>query len=143
MDSACGEKCIQLGSTAGGVLFGVGWAVWVDAVIMNAVAQLSADLPWQYYLPGPLATLAFFVMNCTSRESIKDADEEDEVRARFWLCVSYSIAVAAGIFSIWTVFDGQHHDHEPEYAWSGAACMIQCGFILAGGLVMWSFRPSD
>ncbi|PNH00117.1 hypothetical protein TSOC_014074, partial [Tetrabaena socialis] len=61
---------------AAGILFGVAWWVWADALLYSIVIGHSSFSPLTL-IPGLVATVAVGLMNCVSREDVgQDAMDE-------------------------------------------------------------------
>lgn len=61
-----------------GILFGVGWAVWADAVVVAKVQSLQLPAIMILLIPGLVATLAIVMMNCVDKGELEN-DYNDEV----------------------------------------------------------------
>lgn len=59
-----------------GIIFGIAWAVWADAIVYS-IAILHASFNAVYVLPGLVATVAVGLMNCVSREDLEYAYNDD------------------------------------------------------------------
>jgi hypothetical protein len=68
------ERFQPLSMMVAGALFGAGWWVWGDAVVVNAVNG-TQFLPLSL-APGLVATLAVIVMQCVPRSDLSEYDDD-------------------------------------------------------------------
>lgn len=119
------------------MFFGVGWWMWIDACVCRP--EGARKIKPAHYVPGFIATLALLLMNMVSRARLKSASVYDGQagRAKLWLFFSYLISVSSLIASIWILAQ----DYAPTpHVWPGVAGVLQCFFILVGGLMFWGSR---
>ena len=122
----------EYGTGVAGALFGAGWWVWIDAVTCA-----YRKIPFAHHLPGIIMTLSIILINCVGKGELSNTFGNQSQRAKLWLLVSYVISMAALIGSLWSL--AQNYAPTP-HAWPGVAGVLQCAFILAGGLMFWGVR---
>ncbi|KAK9801405.1 hypothetical protein WJX73_006990 [Symbiochloris irregularis] len=128
-----------------GALFGAGWWCWFDALVYSH-AVLHEGFPFTYHLPGWVATLALVLMNLMSRDDLAEAtnsyggDDGEAARARCWLFISYLVAFGAVAGSVTVLIQCASAS---AHLMVGVGGLLQCGFILLGGLVLWAFRTEQ
>ena len=122
----------EYGTGVSGALFGAGWWVWIDAVTCA-----YRKIPFAHHLPGIIMTLSIVLINCVGKGELSNTFGNQSSRAKLWLLVSYVISMAALIGSLWSL--AQKYAPTP-HAWGGVAGVLQCAFILAGGLMFWGVR---
>lgn len=129
---------------AAGALFGAGWWCFVDAIVLSK-AILGEKVPFVYWVPGFVATIALVLMNLVPRESLNSdglSDDEDyNTKSRCWLFLSYLVAFGsvggAGAVFVKAVTKQDH-------VGLGVGVLLQAGFVLLSALLLWAFRtPSD
>ncbi|MQM11955.1 hypothetical protein Taro_044866, partial [Colocasia esculenta] len=67
-----GELWAIFGPGVAGAVFGVGWWLWVDAVVCSAV-----KIAFLHYLPGIFASLAALMFNCVKKDDIDYSPYEE------------------------------------------------------------------
>ncbi|DBA93296.1 TPA: Transmembrane protein 50B [Trebouxia sp. C0005] len=127
-----------------GALFGAGWWCWVDAFVHSAAVD-HKHIPITYHIPGWVATLALIVMNITSRQELAEPEEmyvDDNFtsRAKVLLFISYLMAFGAVAGSVAVLITCVQHHALVDI---GAGALLQCGFVLLSGLLLWAFRSAD
>lgn len=129
---------------AAGALFGAGWWCFIDAIVFSK-AILNEKVPFVFWVPGVIATIAMVMINLVSREQLNSddssSDEDSDTKQRCWLFVSYLVAFGsvggAGAVFVKAV---TNHDH----VGLGVGVLLQAGFVLCSALLFWAFRsPSD
>ena len=130
-----GAQFAEYGTGVAGALFGAGWWVWIDAVTCA-----YRKIPFAHHLPGIIMTLSIILINCVGKHELSNTFGNSASRAKLWMLVSYVISMAALIGSLWSL--AQNYAPTP-HAWPGVAGVLQCAFILAGGLMFWGVRGQN
>ena len=56
------EAFPSIGSTVAGILFGVSWLLWIDAISFSA-KEYNQAVDGAYWIPGILQTISLFMIN--------------------------------------------------------------------------------
>ena len=97
------EAFPSIGSTVAGILFGVSWLLWIDAISFSA-KEYNQAVDGAYWIPGILQTISLFMINFINWELIAGDglfDEGGNMRARLWVFVSFVFAFGGLIGAIW------------------------------------------
>lgn len=139
---ALNERARTWGPIGAGVLFGLGWAAWADALVIEKIADPSG-YPFSYNLPGIIATIALLLINLIPRRDLDEArdsgDEGAETRARLWLLFSFLVAFGAAAGSVVLLLNCSHAG---AHVAAGVGSVVQCGFVLGSALLFWAFRSN-
>ncbi|KAG2489826.1 hypothetical protein HYH03_011629 [Edaphochlamys debaryana] len=124
-----------------GVLFGIAWWVWADALLYSVAVAGSSFAPMTL-LPGLVATGAVVLMNCVSREEVVAdyLDEAATMRAKLLLLLSYLISLGAIGASVWLLVQDQQRGSD---LWVGASGVLQTCLVLTAGMLCWFFHASE
>ncbi|KAK3234791.1 hypothetical protein CYMTET_54973 [Cymbomonas tetramitiformis] len=115
------DKLARYGTGLSGAVFGAGWWVWVDAIVTS-----NAKVPGSDWVPGIIATLAHFMMNCTRRDSLQEYDpfnDGADCRVRSWLFLSYVVSFSSLITAVWLLVDPPGHNKD-DGSWTGVVPSI-------------------
>ncbi|KAG2455063.1 hypothetical protein HYH02_000888 [Chlamydomonas schloesseri] len=127
---------------AAGVLFGVAWWVWADALLYS-IAVGGASFSPLTLVPGLVATAAVVLMNFVSREEVMAdyLDEAATMRAKLVLMVSYLVSLGAIGAAVGLLV----HDHTQggKDLWVGASGVLQSCLVVASGLLCWFFHSAS
>eukprot|EP00192_Tetraselmis_astigmatica_P015197 CAMPEP_0117673810 /NCGR_PEP_ID=MMETSP0804-20121206/14682_1 /TAXON_ID=1074897 /ORGANISM="Tetraselmis astigmatica, Strain CCMP880" /LENGTH=162 /DNA_ID=CAMNT_0005482595 /DNA_START=348 /DNA_END=836 /DNA_ORIENTATION=- len=138
------DVCHQFSAGVAGALFGAGWWVQADALIVQHLTEAGPGASFLFQIPGVLATLSMVMINLTRREDLQNPDmlsEGVECRLKLWLFLSYCMAFGSLFGAVWVLFTCKDAG---EHLWLGTAGVIQTVLIVASGLVMWLLRaPSE
>jgi len=99
-----GEEQREMGlSYAAGILFAIGWWIWIDATAWTNKQPGLEPVLGAHYVPGIVGTIALFMINAVSWNDINYNMFGDSVstKAKVWLFFSFLIAFGALIASIW------------------------------------------
>ncbi|GMH44975.1 hypothetical protein BSKO_12932 [Bryopsis sp. KO-2023] len=136
------DKAKEYGPVMSGMLFGCGWWMWMDAVLVNGKDH---HIPAVQFFPGIIATLAVIVMSCISREDVREYDPFDDdamCRSRFWLLISYILSLGAVVGGVWMLVQ-DYATKDGVDIWPGVAGLCQVFMVLASGLVFFLSRTSS
>ena len=84
------EALPSLCSLFAGLLFGIGWLMWVDAVAFSKV-EYAQVVDGAHYIPGLLSTCSLVMLNIIQWESVSEGDallDEGSVSASTPACKS-------------------------------------------------------
>ncbi|KAJ0392784.1 hypothetical protein P43SY_010591 [Pythium insidiosum] len=132
----------RIGSYVAGLLFGIGWWIFVDGAA--SAAHNDSQIPFNFikYLPGIGSSLAFFLLNSLdwemmSADSMTYHDGDGvacKARTFVLLCVAMSIGALIGsIFVLTHTYVDNPFD---ESTWPGVAVLLQNVLIFLSTVVM-------
>ncbi|KXZ41095.1 hypothetical protein GPECTOR_805g32 [Gonium pectorale] len=126
---------------AAGVLFGVAWWVWGDA-LAHSVAVGGASFSPLSLIPGLVATVAVGLMNCVGRGEVTGeyVDDAEATRARLLLFLSYLVSLGAIGGAITLLVQAAQAGKD---MWVGASGVLQCCLVLASGMICWFFHAGE
>ncbi|GFR45583.1 hypothetical protein Agub_g6977 [Astrephomene gubernaculifera] len=134
---------------AAGVLFGLAWWIWGDALVVSIALHGASFAPLSL-LPGLGATAAVLLMNCVSRQEVAGEylDEAATTRAKLLLLLSYlvslgSLAGAVALLLAGAAGGGRAGGGGGGDTWVGASGVLQCCLVLASGMLCWFFHAED
>jgi len=133
---------------AGG-LFAIGWWLWIDATVYsncncpNGHTPDSVRVEWYHYVPGVISTVALIMINLPSWGDINGSmfNEGSSTKARVWLLISFIIAFAAIIASLWLAIT-HWFMAKPDSQWGGIALILNNVLIFVGSLLYRYSKPS-
>ncbi|TMW66979.1 hypothetical protein Poli38472_012095 [Pythium oligandrum] len=132
----------KAGSYLSGVLFAVGWWIFVDGVATAAHRDSAIPFNFIKYLPGIGSTLAFFLLNTLDWEMLS-ADSMtyhggDGVACRARTFVLFCVAMSLGglIGSIFVLTHTYVANPFDETTWPGVAVLLQNVMIFLATIVM-------
>ncbi|BAT89491.1 transmembrane protein 50 homolog [Vigna umbellata] len=124
------------GPGVAGTVFGVGWWIWLDAVVCSSIT-----VPFLHYLPGIFASLAALMFNCVRKEDIDYSPyDEGEWRLKLWLFIAYVVSFVSLAGSAGLLIQDSLDKSAPS-VWTGVAGVLQCVCVLISGLVYWTSHP--
>uniref|UniRef100_M4BU67 Uncharacterized protein n=1 Tax=Hyaloperonospora arabidopsidis (strain Emoy2) TaxID=559515 RepID=M4BU67_HYAAE len=131
----------KLSCYAAGVLLGIGWWIIADGAASAAYHNSHISFDIVKYLPGIVATLAFFLINTVNWDMLSDDarftyGSEVATRARCFVVSCMALSVASLVGSVLVFTRTYVNNKYNESAWPGAAIVFQNGFILMGTFVM-------
>uniref|UniRef100_A0AAV1TC89 Transmembrane protein 50A n=1 Tax=Peronospora matthiolae TaxID=2874970 RepID=A0AAV1TC89_9STRA len=126
---------------AAGVLVGIGWWILADGAASAASRDSHISFDIVKYLPGTVATLAFFLTNTVNWDMLSEDTRftygsEVATRARCFVVSCMALSVASLVASVVVFTHTYVNNKYNESAWPGAAIVFQNGFILLGTFVM-------
>jgi len=125
-------------SAMAGVIFGVGWFIFIDGVVYGH-SHGALTVPWYFYLNGPAATLALAMVNIISIDQLNPFfmfSESISSRVRLWLLFWFVLAFANLGFAIWelTIYQENIKKSVPAPAnttsYPGVSLLVQVLVIL-------------
>lgn len=93
----------SLGSSFGGLLFGISWMLWIDGVAYAKVHHGQA-VNGVYWIPGVLQTVALVMVNVISWAALTGdglLEEGGGCFVRLWAFVAFVLAFGGIISSAW------------------------------------------
>eukprot|EP00307_Rebecca_sp_RCC1486_P001502 CAMPEP_0119414168 /NCGR_PEP_ID=MMETSP1335-20130426/6593_1 /TAXON_ID=259385 /ORGANISM="Chrysoculter rhomboideus, Strain RCC1486" /LENGTH=119 /DNA_ID=CAMNT_0007439027 /DNA_START=26 /DNA_END=382 /DNA_ORIENTATION=- len=97
----------SIGSVTAGLLFGVGWYVWIDGC---ATAAMTDDpVKGEYWIPGLLQTIALVMVNVLNWGMLSDdaAFDTDNTAAmaKCWVFFAFVVAFSGIIGAVWIMVE--------------------------------------
>ncbi|WVZ02868.1 hypothetical protein V8G54_023674 [Vigna mungo] len=125
------------GPGVAGTVFGVGWWIWLDAVVCSSIS-----VPFLHYLPGIFASLAALMFNCVRKEDIDYSPyDEGEWRLKLWLFIAYVVSFVSLAGSAGLLIQDSLDKSAPS-VWTGVAGVLQCVCVLISDSHNQLGRPS-
>mmetsp|Transcript_148369 Transcript_148369/g.360166 ORF Transcript_148369/g.360166 Transcript_148369/m.360166 type:complete len:155 (-) Transcript_148369:144-608(-) len=120
-----------------GVIFGIGWWVYIDGAAWGSaqndpVADKAAGYHW---LPGLGVTIAFVMINGMRWQELSDENPSVATRARCFLISALVIALACISVSLFIMVEVFIND-DTLATWTGISVFIQCLLIFVAAFVM-------
>ncbi|KAL9298034.1 hypothetical protein ACSQ67_023930 [Phaseolus vulgaris] len=113
------------GPGVAGTVFGVGWWIWLDAVVCSSIT-----VPFLHYLPGIFASLAALMFNCVRKEDIDYSPyDEGEWRLKLWLFIAYVVSFVSLAGSAGLLIQDSLDKSAPS-VWTGVAGVLECVCVL-------------
>jgi len=135
-------------SALSGVVFAIGWWIWIDANVYLTTVNKSdpVQIQFEYYIPAMGGTLAMIMINGVSWAQIHDSGFwGDGPRARIWLLASFTIAFGSILGSLWIAiviwFSPPKDKPQPLSVYPGIAILLQNILIFAAGLLYRFGKP--
>lgn len=127
-------------SSVTGITLSIAWWILFDGVIV-AGRDVSHPFWWYYWLPAVLTTVFMILLNLVKKNEIGARGDADiAVKARIWVFLVLTAAIVSLGGSVWVlVADFSMADN----TWPGASLVIQCGLVLAAGLLFFLARDSN
>jgi len=129
-----------------GMVFGVGWWIFISAHIVQAHNSWTPEIWAYYYIPGIVASFALVMTNIVDVKSLNGnsflaiASPGVSARIRAWLFLSFSLHFGAMIAGIWimaAIF--LPPGGGVEHSWPGIAMMLQTTAIFVSSMILlWS-----
>ena len=98
-------------SLTAGLLFGIGWLLWVDNVAFNSVTY-NQSIHGSHFLPGIMQTMSLIMINLIAWETVSSdsgfGDEGGGCLAKAWIFVAFCLSFGALIGSFWIVAQQMH-----------------------------------
>ncbi|DAZ92481.1 TPA: hypothetical protein N0F65_012711 [Lagenidium giganteum] len=132
----------KTGSYVSGLLFGVGWWIFIDGAAY--AAHHNSQIPFNFikYLPGILTTLAFVMLNSLdwgmlSADSMTYHGGSDVAcRARTFVLFCVLMAVGAFVGSILVLTHSYVGNAFGESTWPGVAILLQNFLLFLSTIIM-------
>ncbi|KAJ8663463.1 hypothetical protein O0I10_000703 [Lichtheimia ornata] len=143
---ALSHKARQIGVYSAGVLFALGWWVFIDALVMSARAEgdVKAHMGFEDWVSGILSTLGMVIINLIDKsrlhgEEYAYAGSSLVFKARLFLFLGFALIAGgfAGSFCVLIVKYIVYYESAQPYTYYGAAIVIQCGLIMVSTIVLW------
>eukprot|EP01112_Ceratiomyxa_fruticulosa_P017325 TRINITY_DN537_c0_g1_i3.p1 TRINITY_DN537_c0_g1~~TRINITY_DN537_c0_g1_i3.p1 ORF type:complete len:147 (-),score=18.67 TRINITY_DN537_c0_g1_i3:109-549(-) len=122
-----------------GALYGLGWVVWVDAIVYESVKDLKPEIDWLFYMPGFIATFGLIMQNIVNYEGLRgdsflSGNYSAQIRA--WLLVSFLVSFGSIAAAIWIMIAKWLPPHNSETQWPGVAMVVQAVVIFISSLLL-------
>ncbi|KAI9274547.1 hypothetical protein BDA99DRAFT_497864 [Phascolomyces articulosus] len=137
----CGTKGRQFGVYFAGMLFALGWWMFVDGLSFSSILpDRKAYAGFEDWAPGIVTTLGMFIVSLIDKEALRGStfDEGIPWRARLFLFMGFAMMAGgfAGSVSV-LVVKYIMHDLEPIDSYVGICAVVQCGLIMLSTAVLW------
>ncbi|GBG25698.1 Transmembrane protein 50B [Hondaea fermentalgiana] len=148
------RKRLRIFGWASGILFSLGWWVFIDAVAQNGYEDDPLNVKAQLYLLGVGTTLSFIMLTCMDWSALA-ADEYSHhggLMVRYQTRAFLGFAVVLGLFCIITSIYVLHNVYVnkhgiggkiPDSTYPGVAILFQCLFIFGAAFVLKLGRTND
>ena len=128
-----------IGSLTGGLLFGGGWLLWVDACAV-ASAQYGESPHGTYWIPGVLASLGHIMLNLITWEAVSESDTLLEgggaCLAKAWVFVAFCLSFGGILGSIWILVQESRSPSMAEASVAVATKLLfQTALVFFSGLI--------
>jgi len=130
-------------SAVSGIIFGVGWFIFIDGVVYGH-SRGGLTVPWFFYFPGFVSSVALIMVNIVSIDQLNPFfmfSEGMSNRVRFWLLFWFFVAFASVGFAIWEFTWYQDNVKKNEATlkstttYPGISVMVQTMVILLSTLI--------
>mmetsp|Transcript_61289 Transcript_61289/g.144239 ORF Transcript_61289/g.144239 Transcript_61289/m.144239 type:complete len:166 (+) Transcript_61289:168-665(+) len=144
-DYARHQRRAKLNSLCGGLLFGFGWLVFIDAAVWSGffAKPEGLDIVCTNGFPLFVASLFLFALNLMDIDDVRTARYEHRLGGRvgwslFWLLFCGVIGTIAVLSSIFLVVKStsQTTQHLGD-SWLAGTAVCGCLFICVGAIVFW------
>ena len=143
------EALATVGSVVAGLLFGIGWFVWFDAIAQASVL-FGHGVRGSYWIPGLMQTFSLIMVNIINWALVTEdsfGDEGVSSRIKCWLFFSFMLAFGGLIGGVWVTVQETNMPSWDELgggstgpAWG---CLWQNLLIFASSLVFRGVRTSE
>eukprot|EP00287_Rhodomonas_sp_CCMP768_P003964 CAMPEP_0196722668 /NCGR_PEP_ID=MMETSP1091-20130531/4971_1 /TAXON_ID=302021 /ORGANISM="Rhodomonas sp., Strain CCMP768" /LENGTH=155 /DNA_ID=CAMNT_0042064417 /DNA_START=68 /DNA_END=532 /DNA_ORIENTATION=- len=134
----------KLCSLFGGVLFGFGWLIFVDAAAWSGflLQPEGWDVVRYNAVPLFLASVFLFALNLVDIDELRTAQYDYRLggRARWslcWLCMCGVLCAMAVISSVVFVVQSTSQSQKLDDSWLAGTAVCGCLFICVGAIVFW------
>ncbi|KAL1929572.1 hypothetical protein VTP01DRAFT_1710 [Rhizomucor pusillus] len=142
---ALSHKARQIGVYSSGILFALGWWVFIDAQVMSSQSQnAKAYMGFEDWVSGILATLGMIVINLIDKSRLHGdayvySGSSLVWKARLFLFLGFALIAGgfAGSFCTLIIKYIVYFDSAQPYTYYGAAGVVQCGLIMLSTVVLW------
>jgi hypothetical protein len=130
-----------------GIMFGVGWWLFISAHIVQGVNAHEPTVLGYYYIPGIVATFGLIMTNIVDVSSLDGssfmafANPQVSARVRAWLFLSLALHFGALIASIW-IMAAIFLPPTVDYQFPGIALALQSTCILFSSMILLWNRAS-
>ena len=98
------EGASSLASLVAGLLFGIGWLLWIDGVAFVGT-EYDKAVNGAHYIPGFMSTIALFMLNLITWEAVSESyslmEDGGGAFAKCWVFVAFCLSFAGLIGAIW------------------------------------------
>mmetsp|Transcript_16961 Transcript_16961/g.33108 ORF Transcript_16961/g.33108 Transcript_16961/m.33108 type:complete len:164 (-) Transcript_16961:162-653(-) len=145
---------LRIFSWGSGILFSLGWWIFIDAVAQNGYEHDPLNVKAQLYLLGVGTTLSFIILSFMDWSALS-ADEYSHhggIMVRYQTRALLGFALALGAFciitSIWVLHNVYVNQKGiggviPDSTYPGIAIMFQCILIFSSAFVLKLGRSND
>jgi hypothetical protein len=135
------ERRHDVGSLCTGMLFALGWLVFLDAAVVGYSWSGVPSPPWYWWFPGFVSSLAFFLLNLVTLRDLSPysllMDPEVAVRLRLWLFGALIFSLLPAVASLGAMVAMLVAD--AHSAWPAVAGVLQTFSIFAASLLfLWA-----
>ena len=112
-------------SLLAGLIFGLGWLLWIDAHAY-AATNYGQTPDGTYWIPGILQTIGLLMLNVITWEAVADSDSLMEDRsasiAKLWVFVAFCFSFGGILGSIWILVK---ENHDPSWEAGSVAAAVK------------------
>lgn len=106
------EGASSLASLVAGLLFGIGWLLWIDGVAFVGT-EYDKAVSGAHYIPGFMSTIALFMLNLISWEAVSESyslmEDGGGAFAKCWVFFAFCLSFAGVIGAIWILVAEMNH----------------------------------
>ncbi|KAI9493246.1 hypothetical protein BDB00DRAFT_824104 [Zychaea mexicana] len=143
----CGTKSRQMGIYVAGMLFALGWWMFIDGLSFSStLPDRKAYAGFEDWAPGIITTFGMIIVCLIDKEALRGSTFDDGIpwRARFFLFVGFALMAGgfAGSVSV-LVVKYVMHDLELIDSYIGIGTVVQCGLIMLSTAVLWIAQDAN
>jgi hypothetical protein len=116
-------------SLTAGLMFGLGWLLWIDACAYAGAVYDGATPDGTYWIPGILQTVGLVMLNVISWEAVAESDSMLEDRsaalAKIWVFIAFCFSFGGILGSIWILV---RENHDPSWEEGSVAAAVKLLF---------------
>ncbi|KAG8459373.1 hypothetical protein KFE25_013009 [Diacronema lutheri] len=133
-----GVPVASIGSLAAGLLFGIGWYVWIDGCAWASHVH-GYNVNGAYWVPGLLQTLSLVMVNVLNWGMLSDDaafdTENSAAIAKCWVFSAFVVAFSGVIGAVWIMVNENNAPSGEGSMWPAVAGLLQNVFIFLGSLI--------
>ena len=146
-----GELAASAGSVGAGLLFGIGWLIWIDGVV-SASVEHGHSVHGAWWIPGIFQTASLVMVNLVNWSLLSEdtfGDESVGARVKCWVFLAFLLAFGGLIGAVWILVAEANSNSSTSMVWErGAAGAALAGItqnccIFFGSLLFRCVRRSE
>jgi len=141
-----GDKKEMITCYAAGILFSIGWWIWIDATVWTNKQSGYAPVLGTQYIPGIVSTIALFMINAVSWNDLNDNfvfGDGVSTKAKIWLFFAFILAFGALAGSIWIGVQYWFLSSNVGSDYGGVAVIVQNCLIFLSALMYRFSKPQN
>jgi len=134
-----------------GILFGIGWWIWIDATVYHAHFNTQIQVIWWEYVAGIISTIGLIMVNLVSWNDLDTNNifgDKVSTRAKIFLFAAFIVSFVGIIAALWIaieqwfILSNTYADPKPS-VYGGVALIVQNGLIFAGNMMYRFAKPQQ